>query len=52
MSCIRTPALTALALCASLVQPAFAQESPTLAKIKSSGTISLGHRESSIPFSY
>ena len=52
MSCIRTPALTALALCASLVQPAFAQESATLAKIKSSGTIALGHRESSIPFSY
>ncbi|MBL8452090.1 MAG: transporter substrate-binding domain-containing protein, partial [Zoogloea sp.] len=52
MSCIRTPAFTALALCASLIQPAFAQESATLAKIKSSGTISLGHRESSIPFSY
>ncbi len=52
MSCIRTPALTVLALCASLVQPALAQESATLAKIKSSGTIALGHRESSIPFSY
>ena len=52
MSCIRTPALTILALCASLVQPALAQESATLAKIKSSGTIALGHRESSIPFSY
>jgi len=52
MSCIRIPSLAALALCASLVPPAFAQESATLAKIKSSGTIALGHRESSIPFSY
>lgn len=32
--------------------PALAQESPTLKKIKETGTISLGHRESSIPFSY
>lgn len=32
---------------------AFAEESsPTLKKIKESGVISLGHRESSIPFSY
>ncbi len=52
MSRTRTHALSALALCASLVQPALAQESATLAKIKSSGTIALGHRESSIPFSY
>ena len=52
MSCTRIPSLAALALCASLVPPAFAQESATLAKIKSSGTIALGHRESSIPFSY
>ena len=51
MSCIRIPSLAALALCASLVPPAFAQESATLAKIKSSGTIALGHRESYIPFS-
>ncbi|MDD3352309.1 glutamate/aspartate ABC transporter substrate-binding protein [Zoogloea sp.] len=43
-------ALTAAGLLT--VQPTCAQESPTLAKIKSSGTISLGHRESSIPFSY
>ncbi len=38
--------------CVLLAQPAFAQESPTLKKIKDSGTIALGHRESSIPFSY
>ena len=31
---------------------ALAQESPTLKKIKDSGSITLGHRESSIPFSY
>jgi glutamate/aspartate transport system substrate-binding protein len=45
--------LVAAALAASLtVGPAFAQESPTLKKIKETNTISLGHRESSIPFSY
>jgi len=32
--------------------PAIAQESATLKKIKDTGTITLGHRESSIPFSY
>ena len=32
--------------------PVFAQESATLKKIKDSGSITLGHRESSIPFSY
>ena len=32
--------------------PAIAQESATLKKIKDSGSITLGHRESSIPFSY
>lgn len=36
----------------SAVMPAHAQESPTLKKIKDTGTITLGHRESSIPFSY
>ncbi|MGL4406786.1 MAG: transporter substrate-binding domain-containing protein, partial [Zoogloea sp.] len=41
--------LGALALVAA---PAQAQESATLKKIKDSGTIALGHRESSIPFSY
>ena len=37
---------------ASSLAPAVAQEGGTLKKIKDSGTISLGHRESSIPFSY
>ncbi len=37
------------ALCAA---PVLAQESPTLKKIKDTGSITLGHRESSIPFSY
>jgi glutamate/aspartate transport system substrate-binding protein len=32
--------------------PAHAQESATLKKIKETGSITLGHRESSIPFSY
>ncbi|MFO1234667.1 MAG: amino acid ABC transporter substrate-binding protein [Rivihabitans pingtungensis] len=39
----------AAALCAA---PALADDLPTLQKIKSSGTIVVGHRESSIPFSY
>lgn len=44
---------TALALLASatLAAPALAQTG-TLDKIKSSGSITIGHRESSIPFSY
>jgi glutamate/aspartate transport system substrate-binding protein len=45
--------LVAAALAVSLAAgPALAEESPTLAKIKQTGTISLGHRESSVPFSY
>lgn len=40
------------ALAGIIATPCFAQESPTLKKIKDTGTISLGHRESSIPFSY
>ncbi|MGE5491272.1 MAG: glutamate/aspartate ABC transporter substrate-binding protein [Actinomycetota bacterium] len=46
-------ALSAL-LAAVLALPllAQAQESPTLKKIRDAGTITLGHRESSIPFSY
>jgi glutamate/aspartate transport system substrate-binding protein len=45
-------ALASLALSA-LAAPALAQQpSGTLDRIKQSGTISLGHRESSIPFSY
>lgn len=42
----------ATALSAVAVTPAHAQESATLKKIKETGTITLGHRESSIPFSY
>jgi glutamate/aspartate transport system substrate-binding protein len=41
---------TALSTAAAL--PAQAQESATLKKIKETGSITLGHRESSIPFSY
>jgi glutamate/aspartate transport system substrate-binding protein len=52
----RTSVLTSLMagllpLCGSLAQ-AQTPASPTLAKIAESGTIALGHRESSIPFSY
>jgi glutamate/aspartate transport system substrate-binding protein len=45
-------AALATVLSASVVLPAHAQESLTLKKIKDTGTITLGHRESSIPFSY
>jgi glutamate/aspartate transport system substrate-binding protein len=47
--------LVAVALALSLVAPpVLAQDDlgPTLLKVKESGTLSLGHRESSIPFSY
>jgi glutamate/aspartate transport system substrate-binding protein len=45
--------LVAAALAVSLsAGPVLAQESPTLKKIKETNTISLGHRESSVPFSY
>jgi glutamate/aspartate transport system substrate-binding protein len=43
--------LCALALGAALAAPAAAQEG-TLKKIKDSGTITIGHRDASIPFSY
>jgi glutamate/aspartate transport system substrate-binding protein len=48
-----TPArlLTAIALCAAVAAPAAAQEG-TLKKIKDSGSITIGHRDASIPFSY
>ena len=51
---MRTPFKLAAAclIAAGLAQPALAQESPTLKKIKDTGSITLGHRESSIPFSY
>src|ERR1051325_1479495 len=41
------PAIAALGL---IAQPAVAQD--TLKKIKDSGTITIGHRDASIPFSY
>ena len=44
------PVAAAFALVAA--QPAAAQGSDTLKKIKDSGTITLGHRDTSIPFSY
>ncbi len=42
----------ATTLSVSFAMPAQAQESATLKKIKDAGSITLGHRESSIPFSY
>ena len=44
------PVAAAFALAA--VQPAAAQDSGTLKKIKDTGSITLGHRDTSIPFSY
>jgi glutamate/aspartate transport system substrate-binding protein len=47
--------LTAAAALAGTIlfaNPSWAQESGTLKKIKDTGVIALGHRESSIPFSY
>ncbi len=41
-----------LAATALLAAPVIAQDSPTLKKIKDSGSITIGHRDSSIPFSY
>jgi len=53
----QTPLALAAALATALVAtvaatPAAAQESATLKKIRDTGAITLGHRESSIPFSY
>ena len=43
----------AIAAVSFLDVPAFGQElTGTLAKIKDTGAITLGHRESSVPFSY
>jgi glutamate/aspartate transport system substrate-binding protein len=36
----------------AMVEPSAAADSPTLTKIKSSGAITIGYREASIPFSY
>ncbi len=41
-----------VAVAAFTYSPSVLAESPTLTKIKSSGAITLGHRESSVPFSY
>lgn len=45
-------AALAILLSTASLTPAQAQESSTLKKIKDTGSITLGHRESSIPFSY
>ncbi len=45
-------ACVALGLAATGTSAAFAQEGGTLEKIKQSGEIVIGHRESSVPFSY
>jgi len=46
-------AAAAAALCAFMAIPAMAQDlTGTLKKIKETGTITLGHRETSVPFSY
>src|SRR6476620_6388164 len=50
MHCPLTQAAAALA-CALFAAPALAQEG-TLDKIKKTGTITVGHRDASIPFSY
>ena len=42
----------AVALAAFIATPVLAQDSPTLKKIKDSNTITIGHRDSSLPFSY
>jgi glutamate/aspartate transport system substrate-binding protein len=49
---MRTRLAVAVAVLVVAASPAAGQEGGTLKKIKDSGTISLGHRESSIPFSY
>lgn len=45
-------AALAIFLSTASLTPALAQEASTLKKIKDTGSITLGHRESSIPFSY
>jgi glutamate/aspartate transport system substrate-binding protein len=51
MRTIRLPLILVLAAC--FAAPALAQDlTGTLKKIKDSGTITIGHRDSSIPFSY
>lgn len=48
----RVLARLSCALVLSLATTAASAESPTLAKIKRNGSVTLGYRESSIPFSY
>jgi glutamate/aspartate transport system substrate-binding protein len=45
-------ALTTLFATTVFSAPAFSQDASTLKKIKDTGVITIGHRESSIPFSY
>ena len=52
MKKIALVATLSVAIAAALSTGVQAQESLTLKKIKDSGSITLGHRESSIPFSY
>ena len=52
MKKIAIAAALAATLGASILMPAHAQESLTVKKLKDTGSITLGHRESSIPFSY
>jgi len=47
----KTKAIAALA-CLVLAVPALAQQGGTIEKIKSTGSITIGHRDASIPFSY
>lgn len=49
---IAAVALSAVALVATSVQAAGADGSPVLTRIKERGVINMGHRESSVPFSY
>jgi glutamate/aspartate transport system substrate-binding protein len=44
--------ISVFAAAALLASPVIAQDSPTLKKIKDAGSITIGHRDSSIPFSY
>ncbi|APV50866.1 hypothetical protein BWI17_14925 [Betaproteobacteria bacterium GR16-43] len=49
----QTRAAAAAAICAMLAIPALAQDlTGTLKKVKDSGTITIGHRETSVPFSF
>jgi glutamate/aspartate transport system substrate-binding protein len=50
LSSSRLGGLLLIALLASA--PAFAEDSPTLRKIRESGVVTLGYREQSVPFSY